>query len=625
MQTEWFGCYDGSWQSAPLAAEAYAHPAKISFGLAERIYRHMLAEGWLAPGDKVVDPFGGIGGCAFHAALYGLHWTGMELEPKFVDLCRGYTCNTLHLCPACAKNQAELDRQRQHVRDLEAILKTGIQSSGRYDETDATWEPPRPITDAERENYASELTVAQAHLRQLEAKRAVPCAEYQPGNLETWRARYAPHFPGYGTARVLQGDSRRLAEIVAEADAVVSSPPFQGSLQSTDAAFNAEARPGRTMQVASYGTSPGQLGALPPGDFDAALRYDGAIASPPYAGTTGHDGQSVRLDAAEDARRAAEGTARRPGYGATPGQLEQMPPGDYSAAVGSPPYSANTVHGGNGIDTDKLTGNKPGQHSQALTMQGYSACVSSPPYSETRIDGGPGGDEGASGLRDADGNFVRGTAGWEQRKALGARYGATPGQLGAMPAGNGFDATVSSPPYEASVNTGINDDSARQRKAERYAKGEFTTKRPDVFVSPTNIGCAAMFQSNYGDTDGQVGALRADTFWTAAREIVAQTYAVLKPGAVAAWITGDFVRNKQRVPFGEQWLALCESVGFDPLLHVTAWKTTDHGAQLGLLGEDKSLKCDKVSFFRRLANEKNPHAAILNEDVWFVRKPEART
>lgn len=50
----WYGCYDGGWQAAPLVAEAYAHPAKISFGLAERIYRHMLAEGWLHGGGNVV-------------------------------------------------------------------------------------------------------------------------------------------------------------------------------------------------------------------------------------------------------------------------------------------------------------------------------------------------------------------------------------------------------------------------------------------------------------------------------------------------------------------------------------------------------------------------------------------
>jgi hypothetical protein len=112
-----------------------------------------------------------------------------------------------------------------------------------------------------------------------------------------------------------------------------------------------------------------------------------------------------------------------------------------------------------------------------------------------------------------------------------------------------------------------------------------------------------------------------DTFWQAAKEIVAQTFAVLRPGAVAAWITGDFVRNKQRVPFGEQWLALCVSAGFEPLAWATAWKQTDHGAQLDIFGAAVPQQTTRVSFFRRLANAKNPEAAILNEDVLFVRKP----
>ena len=113
----------------------------------------------------------------------------------------------------------------------------------------------------------------------------------------------------------------------------------------------------------------------------------------------------------------------------------------------------------------------------------------------------------------------------------------------------------------------------------------------------------------------------SDTFWAAARTILEQCFAVLKPGGVAAWVCGDFVRNKQRVPFGAQWLALCEAVGFEPLLWVTAWKTEDHGAQLDIFGEAKPQGKTKVSFFRRLANQKSPETAILNEDVIFVRKP----
>ena len=61
MLTEWKGCYKRGW-GRELVPEAFAHPAKVSFSLAERIYAHMAAEGWIEPGMTVVDPFGGIGG-----------------------------------------------------------------------------------------------------------------------------------------------------------------------------------------------------------------------------------------------------------------------------------------------------------------------------------------------------------------------------------------------------------------------------------------------------------------------------------------------------------------------------------------------------------------------------------
>lgn len=66
---------------------------------------------------------------------------------------------------------------------------------------------------------------------------------------------------------------------------------------------------------------------------------------------------------------------------------------------------------------------------------------------------------------------------------------------------------VSSPPYAQSIHTGKNDDSARQRKAEKYKRGEFQTVRPDVLVSEKNIGARAMFDSNYGNSPGQLAAM----------------------------------------------------------------------------------------------------------------------
>ncbi len=397
---DWYGCYAGGWQAAPLVPEAYAHPAKVSFTLADRIYRHMLAGGWLEPGDVVVDPFGGVGGFAFHAALYGMHWQGVELEQKFVDL----------------GNQ----------------------------------------------------------------------------NLALWRDRYAPHFPNYGTARLVQGDSRRLVDVVTGAGGVVSSPPFQGVMQ------NSVERSGLE-----------------------------AFGKPSHVSKQNYD------------------------YGTTPGQLGAMPAG---------------------------------------------AVVTSPPYSETRIDGN--GDEGASGLRDENGDYLRGAEGWAKRKELGARYGQTAGNLGNLPAG-----VVTSPPYAAS------------EVASRAPSGADVDARKEKRANDD--------WSGYGETPGNIGNNTGDTFWSGGATIVAQCYAILRPGGYAAFVTGDFVRNKQRVPFGEQWLALCESVGFEPVLWATAHKEEYQGTQTSMFGEDVELTKTKVSFFRRLANRNNPDAAITNEDVLFVRKPQS--
>jgi len=229
------------------------------------------------------------------------------------------------------------------------------------------------------------------------------------------------------------------------------------------------------------------------------------------------------------------------------------------------------------------------------------AVVTSPPYSETRIDGN--GDEGASGLRDENGDYLRGAEGWAKRKELGARYGQTAGNLGNLPAG-----VVTSPPFEASLSRDGEWNKSLDPQKNSYPQNrsqEYTSRMSDL----------------YGSTDGNIGNTTADTFWSAAATIVAQCYAILRPGGYAAFVTGDFVRNKQRVPFGEQWLALCEATGFEPVLWAVAHKEEYQGTQTALFGEDVELTKTKVSFFRRLANRNNPDAAITNEDVLFVRKP----
>lgn len=79
----WDGCYDSGWKGV-ITPQSFAHPAKYSRNLIERIYQHCLERGYLKKGDTVGDCFGGIGTGGITSAYAGLEWIGVELEPRFV-------------------------------------------------------------------------------------------------------------------------------------------------------------------------------------------------------------------------------------------------------------------------------------------------------------------------------------------------------------------------------------------------------------------------------------------------------------------------------------------------------------------------------------------------------------
>lgn len=425
IERDWHRCYKGSWKGV-IVDDAFAHPAKFSRALIRRIYEHAFEQGWLEYGDSVVDPFGGVALGALQAMRHGLHWFGCELEPRFVDL-------------------------------------------GRL-------------------------------------------------NIEKWNAEYAPLFwncvPSWGTARLVQGDSRDLVRVVGEVGCCVSSPPFNV------------------------------------GDSASA--------------------QSIAARTDKSADWIKNNTGWKTGYGSSQGQLANLPEGDFCAAVSSPPYVDRSA-----APTD---------------VQGYEA-------GQLKVNAhgeGPGAYGTGNAAYKRHGAFIRGANTSNQSPD----YGTAPGQLGAMPAGEFAAACVSSPPFE-------NQNSCNDQN---YHKDRLTPGGP--------------LYGDYGCSQGQLGQESGDTFWTAARAIVAQTYQVLRPGAVAIWVTKSFVRNKARVDFPGQWLQLCEAVGFERLEWVRAWLVEDNGTQGAMFGEDVRLVKERKSFFRRLA-EKNGSPPIDYEVVVIVRKPDA--
>lgn len=71
---QWHGCYETGWGNL-ITPESFAHPAKYSRDLIERIFDHCLERGYIAKGGSIGDPFGGI---RHGRNNCGLPWTRMD-------------------------------------------------------------------------------------------------------------------------------------------------------------------------------------------------------------------------------------------------------------------------------------------------------------------------------------------------------------------------------------------------------------------------------------------------------------------------------------------------------------------------------------------------------------------
>lgn len=315
-------------------------------------------------------------------------------------------------------------------------------------------------------------------------------------NIALWRDRW-----GLNGATLLQGDSRRLCEVVAGADVVLSSPPY--------------------AEVASRERSkePWAInkGSQEYGDTDASRHVDG--------------------------------------YGHSPGQLGAMPPGTVDAVVSSPPYAQHGL--GNRNTNGCHFGVEPLEKSLERERQNK----------ETELDS----------------------------------YGSSPGQLASLPPGSVADCVVSSPPFS---------DPGCQPAGNMPS-------RP-VRSKIREMGLEKRAGEEYGKTNGQLGAETGETFWHAARQIVQQCHAILKPQGVAVFVCKDFVRKGERVPFSADWVRLCEACGFELVewIHASLVKETRHS---DLFDGEQVKVTQKKSFFRRLA-EKKGSPRIDHEDLLFLRR-----
>lgn len=508
----WYGCYDESWGNL-ISPESYSHPAKVSRGLAKRLYSYALERGWLKVGDTVLDPFGGIAGTAFDALANGLNWLGVELEARFCDLGQGCECTGIsaqewrdlsaqfkaetigglnyrdgrHWCPACVAGAIQI---------ASGDRLAGPRQPGLFDPAEDASLPPGFRLDETGTPYSP--------------------AHHYIGNLELFQ-KYAS--PG-AQARLLKGDSRRLRAVIAGAsglEARASSPPFQNQTACDDPKYQTGRTNGGGPLYGDYGSTPDQLGAMPAG---------GLVSSPPYSSNTVNSRNGIDPTKFERHGPNSQAVAMS-GYGATEGQLNNLPAGDLESLFSSPPFAGNSGGRGEasrqGIDAalfDRHSGGmKRGTGESAdnldhLPMRGFDealggrgaeeqggedALFSSPPYAQAQTGG-----DGIYDKLEVSRNRKYG----DRSRTAGYRadlQGTTEGNLAALPQDD-LDSLFSSPPYvnvdPAKNSTGI--DIKKQFETYKAAGGCLSFEGFCQLQTKHSQG--------YGNSEGQLSGLPSGSF-----------------------------------------------------------------------------------------------------------------
>jgi len=596
-ETDEYGLYSGGWTKKELTPESFSHPAKISRQLVRWIYDHAIEHGWLKEGDVVIDPFGGIGGCALDAMAEGAVFVGVELERHFVDMAAGCDCTGIsqedydrfkghykkrskipQRLPQSRLNQLHL--RWEHKRDTPFVFDSTEMAEWLCEYEDETddifdavvwydaWIPgegfdvnrykgnrhwcPRCIAQAkkaEREEQNKTVT-DQVDMFSLLTPEWFTEPHHYEGNLERW-ARWG--LPGRGV--VIQGDSRELVKVLGKVEwgeLVTSSPPYS-SIRQDGGRIVQEGQGGfgayTNEDPSAWHTERKQdnLGNMrePKGDLEAAL----SLSSPPFATAETRDRSPVQDGEIADAMTRAYTQSKQ---GESEGNLAGMEMGDL--------------------------------------------VVSSSPFAQSIGSDDP----------DKRGGLYRD----EKRRKdvnLTGVYGQSEGQLGSMPEGT---LVASSPPYEGSLQPETPEQTARKEARIAKSKSLHDGRKPK-----TDSQGEAGMGGGYGITDGQLGTETGDTFWSAARTILLQLHSVLRPGAHCIFVTKRFVRNKAIVDFSKQWAMLCESCGFKLIHWHRCWMVEEGEAQLDFDGNEHVKTVKHLSFFRRLHARKYPHLAIEWEDV----------
>ena len=448
-------------------------------------------------------------------------------------------------------------------------------------------------------------------------------------NLALWQRKYGSK-EAFGTARIIQGDSRRLAEIVGAADLICSSPPFLEC--GTGADKEAHNRQVITSGVPTHrknavigktdyaGSSPGQLASMPEGRFEAVVRINldterdsdrMSLCKPVKIA------ERLLLDRASDVGGAHIDMSAKSLRGAKnhwdmASMLRQRDAESQCRIIGDKPIISGTA--------EEIAGE--GTHGEPVVQ---------PLFNEITINA-----DVVELLNDSKSTT-------EKTLMRQKEFGTTQLKISKPSAPSVILPTTGKKSLTPSVRSAI-------KSTEQDQLGLVVQKNADMKLSGEQVSdsignqpkpipvMSVIGSSDLREDDGNIAQENAcekrelkkrrdeeadfesETFWASAKIIVQQCHAILKPNGHAIFVCKDVVRKGKRVPFSDQWQALCESVGFRLICRHRAMLVAHHGEQETIWEGTEQLKTERKSFFRRLCEAKGSPKIDWEDVLCFVRE-----
>lgn len=441
---------------------------------------------------------------------------------------------------------------------------------------------------------------------------------------------------------IVQGDSRRFAEVVGQASGLVTSPPYQETRVDSDTQRRAADPATRIQEVdktVGYGTTPGQIGALPAG------AVGGVVTSPPYSANEKHDylineeERTRERDLRRGFRQGAGCFRGSEGYGATEGQigrLVSLPENVYTCSVcnssirseqchlvkiaecpsdekaAGAKSATGTISGDPVCPSPKNTRRKSRRRTSASPKTSIGeSCTETGPAETTAGGDSPGA---SSGGRLSNGTATSAaTAGDRPTPSTTSRNGTKPGASGTTASTTSkasavlatLKSTRDAAPICASCVPAV---TAAIASRPASSTRSFAIERPAAPAPTPRSTDVGDYEASFRD------------YWSAVRQVYASCRTALRPGGVLCAVLKDYVKQGQRVPLCDQTAALLAALGFTVFLRCRCWLTKEE-EHAGLFGAVKKSK-SKKSFFRRLAERKGSPAVDWEEVLW-ARTPSS--